>query len=231
MNCAIQDGFNLGWRLAMVVDGTLRKDALADYEKERRPIAQKVLKGTDLLHSIIMAHGKGLSDRISLASSEKWAESVVKIISGNGFSYAAPVSENEHLAAPFGNATLRVRAGDHAPDVFVRPLLSAEGPCLLSRVPGLGFVVVAFCKFPLETGQLLEDLFGGGIVTVAFAAEVNSIRTAGPLNSLLCDQYGDASFALVRPDKYIASLFRGDVDIVGAVREALLAIGVGATSM
>ena len=43
MNTSIQDIYNLGWKLAGVLQGRYKREVLATYEKERRPIAQQLI--------------------------------------------------------------------------------------------------------------------------------------------------------------------------------------------
>ena len=44
MNYGLQDSFNLGWKLAMVVKGTAKPHLLDSYGEERRPFAQMILQ-------------------------------------------------------------------------------------------------------------------------------------------------------------------------------------------
>ncbi|SDY93126.1 2-polyprenyl-6-methoxyphenol hydroxylase [Geodermatophilus africanus] len=48
MNTGIQDAYNLGWKLGLVVRGRASDRLLDTYEEERRPIAAAVLSGSDL---------------------------------------------------------------------------------------------------------------------------------------------------------------------------------------
>ncbi|MGY1681104.1 FAD-dependent monooxygenase [Geodermatophilus sp. SYSU D01176] len=48
MNTGIQDAYDLGWKLGLVVRGRASDRLLDTYEEERRPIAQAVLSGSDL---------------------------------------------------------------------------------------------------------------------------------------------------------------------------------------
>ncbi|WP_422928040.1 FAD-dependent monooxygenase [Singulisphaera sp. PoT] len=52
MNTGIQDGVNLGWKLAQVLQGVGEPDLLLDsYEAERRPVAREVVEGAgQMLH-------------------------------------------------------------------------------------------------------------------------------------------------------------------------------------
>ena len=55
MNTGIQDAFNLGWKLAMVVQGHAPQSLLDSYNDERHPIGEKVLKTSDfLLRSLLL---------------------------------------------------------------------------------------------------------------------------------------------------------------------------------
>lgn len=226
MNCAMQDGFNLGWRLALVAKGLMPKDSLAEYENERRPIAKQVLKGTDLLHSIIMAHGKGIAERIAQTAEELFSERLVKIISGNGFSYASSDGEEASSADSFGNVDLRVRPGDHAPDVLVSLWQEPSKCCRLSHVPGLYYTVVALGEVADETCKEIESLFGGSLVSVVRCTAPTVDEPVDALDKLLPGQYGEHSFALVRPDKYIQSLHSSGDSIVQDVRKSLLTSGL-----
>jgi 2-polyprenyl-6-methoxyphenol hydroxylase-like FAD-dependent oxidoreductase len=48
MNTGIQDAYNIGWKLGLVVRGRASDRLLDTYEEERRPIARAVLSGSDL---------------------------------------------------------------------------------------------------------------------------------------------------------------------------------------
>jgi 2-polyprenyl-6-methoxyphenol hydroxylase-like FAD-dependent oxidoreductase len=48
MNTGIQDAYNLGWKLAAVLQGHASEQLLDSYEAERRPVARATLRGTDV---------------------------------------------------------------------------------------------------------------------------------------------------------------------------------------
>lgn len=54
MNTGIQDGFNLGWKLAGVVKGELKPTVLDSYHAERHPVAVSLIKGTDFAYTGIL---------------------------------------------------------------------------------------------------------------------------------------------------------------------------------
>ncbi|MBK9251249.1 MAG: FAD-dependent monooxygenase [Proteobacteria bacterium] len=54
MNCCLQDAWNLGWKLALVLQGRARESLLETYEAERKPIASQVIWAASALHEIFM---------------------------------------------------------------------------------------------------------------------------------------------------------------------------------
>ena len=55
LNTGIQDAFNLGWKLALVVEGTAPKTLLDTYHNERHAIGKRVLRTSDfLLKSLLL---------------------------------------------------------------------------------------------------------------------------------------------------------------------------------
>ena len=57
MNTGLQDAYNLGWKLALVVKGHADSSLLDTYEQERLPVAQRLLRTTDRAFQIIVADG------------------------------------------------------------------------------------------------------------------------------------------------------------------------------
>lgn len=111
MNACMQDTFNLGWKLAMVIKGLMSSEHLDTYQTERMPVAQQVVEGTNDMHQIIMAHGEELSDRAELTKREGWHERAVAKISGLGYTYEESQSLPEGLSILPG-PTIGSRAHD-----------------------------------------------------------------------------------------------------------------------
>ncbi len=55
MNTGIQDSFNLGWKLAGVIQQSLAPEILETYSKERQPVGAHVLKSTDRFFSVMVS--------------------------------------------------------------------------------------------------------------------------------------------------------------------------------
>jgi len=52
MNTGIQDAWNLGWKLALVVSGAADRRLLVSYETERWPVGRALLRSTDRIFSV-----------------------------------------------------------------------------------------------------------------------------------------------------------------------------------
>ena len=55
MNTGLQDAYNLGWKLALVVKGQAGEALLGTYEDERIPVARRLLNTTDRAFKLIVA--------------------------------------------------------------------------------------------------------------------------------------------------------------------------------
>ena len=55
MNTGLQDSYNLGWKLALVLTGRAGETLLDSYESERVPVAERLLKTTDQAFSLIVS--------------------------------------------------------------------------------------------------------------------------------------------------------------------------------
>ena len=57
MNTGLQDAYNLGWKLALVVEGRADARLLDTYEEERMPVAQRLLRTTDRAFQLVVSEG------------------------------------------------------------------------------------------------------------------------------------------------------------------------------
>jgi len=56
MNTGLQDAYNLGWKLALVVSGRADARLLDSYELERVPVAERLLRTTDQAFSLVVSN-------------------------------------------------------------------------------------------------------------------------------------------------------------------------------
>ncbi|MEU1527142.1 FAD-dependent monooxygenase [Nocardia rhamnosiphila] len=118
-NTSMQDAFNLGWKLAAVVNGHAQDALLDTYEAERRPIAEQVIAGTHELHSVLMDHGRPVAQRLAIARESGFTERAVARISAIAFGYRHTV----HPGPPPHQSLDGLAAGDRAPDIEITPRL------------------------------------------------------------------------------------------------------------
>ncbi|MEO7137273.1 MAG: FAD-dependent monooxygenase [Gemmatimonadales bacterium] len=58
MNTGLQDAYNLGWKLALVVSGGADPALLDSYEAERIPVAQRLLSTTDRAFALVVSNSR-----------------------------------------------------------------------------------------------------------------------------------------------------------------------------
>lgn len=199
MNTGIQDAYNLGWKLALVVRGEAQAAILDSYHAERHPVGQLLLTRTDQAFGILA--GGGRTARLL----RRWMPALgvrLLVVPAIARRLAMFVSQTRIRYAHSGLA----REGPGAAS------LPASAPHAGDRLPDV----------PLETGEWLHDLMRGplyvvlcvGGATVAavetLAREIEEeyaetirmvyLTTSGPLVKLA----GAAGAVyLVRPDKHI----------------------------
>jgi 2-polyprenyl-6-methoxyphenol hydroxylase-like FAD-dependent oxidoreductase len=128
MNMGIQDAFNLGWKLSLVLRNGANPQLLDSYEAERKPVDEAVIRQTDRATRVVSLHGtvaRFIRDHMMslLTQIPAVAETLGEGLSGLAINYRhSPIIE-EHAAGRAGPA-----AGDRAPDA---PLVAAKGQASL----------------------------------------------------------------------------------------------------
>jgi NADPH-dependent dioxygenase len=188
LNCCMQDAYNLGWKLAFVVQGIARESLLETYETERRPIAEQVIWAASSLHEIFMGHGKDIAERAQKIRDPAFLEAVVGRCSGISYTYRG--------AAASPGAGEGPEVGDRAPDVDLgrgRRLfdLTRHASCTLLAMPAQE-----------SGGAALEARLQG--IAQRFGAVVE-LRIVPPTPAL-AERYGASNadrLLLLRPDGYV----------------------------
>jgi len=148
MNCCMQDAWNLGWKLAMVVNGHCGEELLDSYEAERRPIAEQVIWAASSLHEIFMGHGKDISERSQRMNDQNFLDDVVGACSGISYTYRDYMEQPDTLAAIAGPAI-----GDRAPDVDLK-----DGRALFDYTRHPDFTLLAICASDSDRCYEMEDI-------------------------------------------------------------------------
>ncbi|MEI6949043.1 FAD-dependent monooxygenase [Paraflavisolibacter sp. H34] len=117
MNTGIQDAYNLAWKLAFVLRGTVNEDVLATYGTERSQNARRLLRSTDRMFDI-MAGSNRLWDFLRL----RFFPLLFRWVTGQAFFRRRifPFLSQTGIAYPDSGLTLKssigtVKAGDRMP--------------------------------------------------------------------------------------------------------------------
>jgi NADPH-dependent dioxygenase len=191
MNCCLQDAYNLGWKLAMVVRGVAKPALLDTYVTERRPIAEQVIWAASSLHEIFMGHGKDIAERAKKIGDRKFLEAVVGRCSGLSYTYRDYVPKSEGLTPIEGPAI-----GDRAPDVDFE-----GGGTLFDLTRHTGFTLLAMPARATPSEHTAQTL---AALQQRFGAVLQSHCV--PPSRALAQHYGFAGedrLYLLRPDGYV----------------------------
>ena len=215
MNTGLQDAYNLGWKLGLVVSGRARDSLLDSYEAERRPVADRLLNTTDRLFSLIVSDN-WLAGQIRTRvfpralrfamRFRKIRELAFRTISQTGIRYPrSPLSEN--LGSVSNGAP---KAGDRFP--WMRLQFEAGGPSedLFARLDDRRFNLILVGQAPPAGG--LPEL--GEPVRIHRVASGN-----GNQRELARAGVPTPSYYLLRPDCYVG-LAGGVLDPADVTRYA-----------
>jgi len=196
MNTGIQDGYNLAWKLALVLKGNAGEQLLASYNDERLVNAKNLLKTTDRF--------------FEFAASEEWLISFVRnnifpyvfdtalkfdFVKNELFSTVSQIGisySDEPLSLELGD--FRVTAGDRMP--WVKP----DGKSIYDDVKEPRFHLLLFgaddavCR---EVTAAVEAKWRDEIIARAYPLEDEVQKAFGSESSFL---------VLLRPDNYIGYL-------------------------
>jgi 2-polyprenyl-6-methoxyphenol hydroxylase-like FAD-dependent oxidoreductase len=209
MNMGIQDSFNLGWKLSLVLRSGGNPQLLDSYEAERKPIDEAVIRQTDRATRLVSLHGtvaRFFRDHMMslLTQIPAVAEKLGEGLSGLAVNYRRSPIVEEHGAGMSGPA-----AGDRAPDA---PLVAAKGgaPLRLYDLFAEHRHVLLLLgdgpeALPPTLPRLPESVFAARCVVRPGKSGGDFIDREG----VVAKRYGSVPAAyLIRPDGYVG--FRGD---------------------
>ncbi|KAG8672290.1 hypothetical protein FPOAC2_05668 [Fusarium poae] len=126
MNVSMQDSYNLGWKIALVVKGIAKPDVLKTYQSERRRVAQDLIEFDHRFSRLFSGRpAKDVMDEEGV-SMEEFKDAFEK---GNMFASG--------LSVNYGPSNIVAKAGD--------PLAEADGTKVVSP-PGVSLTEETFVK-------------------------------------------------------------------------------------
>ena len=212
MNTGIQDAWNLGWKLGLVLRGVADDNLLDTYESERWPVGRFLLRYTDRLFGTVtraISPGHILSwvvklvvpHLVPLVAKRRWPRSSV-------FRFVSELAIRYRPSAVVEEGTPRLRRGPRAgarlPDR--RLTLNGEPVYLQRAVAGARFNLLLCgdtAAWDSTQVRMLREEFGGllGVQYLSSPTTPGALCDDGATLRLLGAEHG-AQY-LVRPDGYI----------------------------
>lgn len=188
MNTGIQDAYNLGWKLGLVLRGT-NAGLLETYQEERLPVAAAVLKMTTKLLDKFISPQRALPTDNS--NNERFQLSL---------NY-----RNSSLSKQATSLPLPLQAGDRAPDA---PLRDGKGRHiqLFDLFRGPHFTVLFTGDIPTDELTRLKDKYGDiKLFGISQSTDCKSADCFIDADGYFASAYGGQQnvIYLVRPDGYI----------------------------
>ena len=216
MNTGIQDAFNLGWKLALVVRGIAPPQLLGSYQLERSPVASGVLNLTDRITRMATM-------RSSVAQGVR--DFLLPVVSGIDFVGGKIADRLSELSVNYRGSSIvenfgagRLRAGDRAPDAELREEGSDQARRLFQLFRAPRHILLVFLGAGSAAKDRAEQLgaaFGGLPEGTIDSYRIGRGLTNEPaelrdVSGLAHSAYGlfDGGMVVVRPDGYIG--YRSD---------------------
>ena len=212
MNTGLQDAYNLGWKLAGVINGQLQEPVLDSYADERMPVAKDLLNTTDRIFKIIvsanplvMLFRKWLMPKMLafVWKSIKLRQVFFKRLAQINISY-----RHSHINLDLSNATA-IKAGDRLPYLKVFDEKKQEETDLHEWCSKPGFTLIVLGKLQeidvFTLAKWIAQNYGGSI---NFFYLPPSAKNAEVFKVFEVDE-GKKKALIIRPDMHIG--FMNDV--------------------
>src|SRR2546425_8833773 len=199
MNTGLQDAYNLGWKLALVLSGGAGEAVLDAYEAERMPVAQRLLATTDRAFMLVVSdtwlaglfRTRILARIVAFAMRFKRVRTLAfRTISQTGIAYRESPLSKMLPGLPDGAP----RAGDRFP--WLQLKLRANGPVedLFQKLDDTRYNLIVVGQ-PAPPGEALGlgDLLRTHVIpdNEHNLRELARVRISGP------------AFYLLRPDGHV----------------------------
>jgi hypothetical protein len=205
MNTGIQDGVNLGWKLAHAVHGIGDAEGLLDsYTAERRPVAAEVVKGAT--QKLRFAYGNAVFTRIARTV----ALPIVTRIPGVQEALQLELSETGVVyragtLVALGKPPKRVRrtdVGARARDITFRDADSGQPRTLWPLLGWPGHTLLLF-------GTIVVPALPDGVNSTQL--QIVRVDLAADPDGSACARFGisHAGWVLIRPDQVVAARGEG----------------------
>jgi 2-polyprenyl-6-methoxyphenol hydroxylase-like FAD-dependent oxidoreductase len=194
MNTGIQDGYNLAWKLALVLRGDADPSLLDTYNEERVEIAKRLLETTDRMFDLLVNPAwllsfirRNIFPHVAnfLVGLDSVNQFIFPLISQTGITY------RHRSLAEDGDTGFEIKAGDRMPYLLV----DGKGVYDWLHAPKFHLLTFSNESETSETKDAVAREFGEVVDYLAF-----------PINQQVTEIFGtDKPFhVLLRPDNYIS---------------------------
>jgi 2-polyprenyl-6-methoxyphenol hydroxylase-like FAD-dependent oxidoreductase len=216
MNTGLQDAYNLAWKLAGVIGGTLQESVLASYAEERMPVAKELLSTTDRMFNFVTS-GNWL---VGLA--KKWVlPRLLKYLGSTAKAKAGFFSRVSQIAISYRESRINlhlskgtwVKAGDRLPYLKVYDEKKETETDLHEWCSKPGFTLIVLGRFEemylFTLAKWITNKYPG---VLNFFYLPPSGKNLEVFNAFQVDPHKQKAI-IVRPDMYIG--FLSDVVDIG----------------
>src|SRR6266852_2596842 len=232
MNTGLQDAYNLGWKLALVVNGHADAALLDSYEAERIPVAQRLLRTTDRAFVLVVSDSwlaglfrtRILARIVAFAMTfERPKQLAFRTVSQTGIAYRESPLSKMLPGLPDGAP----RAGDRFPWLRIR--FRANGPVedLFQKLDDTRYNLIVIGQ-PAPPGEALGpgDLLSTHVIPndAHNAQELARVRIPGQVFYLLRpDGHVGLAGTRLEPDAVTRYLSDGGIRTAGSLHRASIA--------
>jgi hypothetical protein len=219
VNTGLNDAFNLGWKLALVVQGRADERLIDSYEAERRPSVARIDRATAAWTSVLFGDSVGARfvRRWIALPAMRWRFVQAWVLTRRGAlqsSYrAGPLAQDARFGWLNRVSNWAPQSGDGAPDVECRRRADSGATTVGREIgPNWGLIVfgpmdeaVGACKAAARR-RLGDDLVVLHVVSGAQDPEIDADRLVDDLGGKVARVYWarPGAIIMVRPDGHIA---------------------------
>jgi hypothetical protein len=211
LNTGIQDAYNLAWKLAFVLRGLAAPELLDTYNDERRPIAVRILKMTELQDKYLFG-ARALPVRML-------RNGLLRLLGRSGLLERRLIPDLAQLWVDYGKSRLTagraprrsaLRPGRRVPEIEVAALGDAGSVRLLAAVGGAAITLMAV---PGQGGSGRAEPVGLAELAARYPGAVRLLHMDRPLPDRAGAPRGGYLVA-VRPDGHVGYRGRAE-DVAG----------------
>lgn len=206
MNTGLQDAYNLAWKLAGVINGSIKPVILDSYANERMPVARELLRSTDLAFNMVISKNWFISlfKKLIMArllkrlwKSEKIREAFFKRVSQLSINYR---NSNISLHLSYGS---KIKAGDMLPYLPIYDEKRETETDLHEWCSKPGFTLIMLGRFEemflFTAARWISQQYNGVLNFYYLPPSGKNLKV---FETFEADPHGQKAI-IVRPDMYI----------------------------